>query len=81
MMYLHTTSSGGWRHCSNLTIVSLIAVQRLVFLSLGPEGNNGVMGKILRAVTSFGFRDVFRWTNRGALWCVCVSVHVCVLFW
>lgn len=36
--------------------VALIAVHCLVFMSLGPKGNNGVMGKILQAVTSFGFR-------------------------
>lgn len=36
--------------------VALIAVHCLVFMSLGPKGNNGVMGNILQAVTSFGFR-------------------------
>jgi len=43
----------------------------------GAEVNDGLTGKTLQAVTSFGFR-MFHWTEReGWLLCVCVCVCVC----
>lgn len=43
----------------------LIAVGCLASLSPGAKGNNGVMGKILQAVTSFGFRMCFTGWGEG----------------
>lgn len=62
---------------ASITIVSLIAMQCLVFLSPGPKGNNGVMGKILRALTLFGFRMFSTGLIEGlygVCLCTCVSV-------
>lgn len=48
------------------------------FLPPGPKGNNGVMGKILRAVTSFGFR-MYSTGLLEALYGVCLCMCVSVL--
>lgn len=52
----------------------LIAEGCLVPFSPGAKGNNGLMGKILQAVTSFGFRMCFTGLREVVLYCVCVSV-------
>lgn len=55
--------------------MALIAAGCLVSLSPGAKGNNGVMGKILQAVTSFGFRMCFTGLRVGVcIMCVCQTV-------
>lgn len=56
----------------NQSRMVLIAVGCLASLSPGAKGNNGVMGKILQAVTSFGFRMCFTGRGEGGLYGVCV---------
>lgn len=53
-------------------------VHCLVFLSPGHKGNNGVMGKILQAVTSFGVR-MYSTGLIEDLWGVCLSFLVTCL--
>lgn len=48
----------------------LIAEGCLVPFSPGAKGNNGLMGKILQAVTSFGFRMCFTGLREVVLYCV-----------
>lgn len=54
--------------------MALITEGCLVPFSLGAKGNNGLMGKILQAVTSFGFRMCFTGLKEK----VSLSVDVCV---
>lgn len=44
----------------------------LVPFSLGAKGDNGLMGKILQAVTSFGFRMCFSGLKEKLLYSVCI---------
>lgn len=63
--------------------MALIAEGCLVPFSPGAKGNNGLMGKILQAVTSFGFRMCFTGLKEevslGVCVCACVPLSDCVL--
>lgn len=66
----------------NWSTMALIAAGCLVSLSPGAKGNNGLMGKILQAVTSFGFRMCFTGLREGVCIvcvCLCVCLTDCVL--
>lgn len=57
----------------------LIAEGCLVPFSPGAKGNNGLMWKILQAVTSFGFRMCFTGLGEEVLYIVSVCVCVCLI--